>query len=223
MNESRLSALLLALAALLAAASPSSAQSNFRDKPQGYVRIDTNLRDNQFWLGGALPLGPIDLQGDLILEGRRLQGDVGVAFYVGSLALLPMVGISYDFGPHEVDRLIVPRLFSVLEAGPIYLESWLELTFRDVVNDGARDDFYTRDFLLFTVHEQLAIGPQVEVRYALRHGPDKRLVNLPVGGQISTRWGGSTFAVFLGYELAKYSRRDGDGVTGRFTFVRSWQ
>jgi hypothetical protein len=29
--------------------------------------------------------------------------------------------------------------------------------------------------------------------------------------------------VFLGYELAKYSRRDGDGVTGRFTFVRSWQ
>jgi hypothetical protein len=48
-------------------------------------------------------------------------------------------------------------------------------------------------------------------------------VNLPIGGQISTRWGASTFALFLGYELAKYARGDGSGATGRFTFVRTWQ
>jgi hypothetical protein len=213
----------LTLSACFAAISVGHAQAPFQDRPQGYVRLDTDLRHNQVWLGGALPVGPIDLQGDLLLEDRRLRADAGVAFYAGALSILPMLGVSFDFGPKQVDRLIVPRLFAVLEAGPLYIESWLELTLRDALRAGARDDFYTRDFVLFTAHEYLAIGPQFELRYALQNGPGRHTLERPFGGQIATHWGASTFALFLGYETSKLARGDDSGVVGRFTFARRWQ
>lgn len=216
----------LCLALALGRAPFAAAQAGFHDQPQGYVRFDTNLKDHQFWLGGGIPAGPVELHGDLVLEGRTLQADAGVAFYAGALAMLPMIGTSFDFSDKRFDRLIMPRLFTVLEFGPLYFESWLQLTLRDALKNGTTDDFYTRDFLLVTITECLAVGPQVEVRAALekqRGGPRNRILNLPVGGQVSTAWGANRFALFLGYETAKFARGDGSGVTGRFTYVRSWQ
>jgi len=216
-----------ALFAELAWPSLGAAQAGFHDQPQGYVRLDTNLRDNLFWLGGGVPTGPVELHGDLVLEGRKLQADAGVAFYAGALAVLPMLGIAYDFADKRFDRFITPRVFTVLEFGPFYFESWLQLTLRDALQNGATDDFYTRDFLLFTVNEYLAVGPQVEVRVALEKGggarPKNHILNLPVGGQISTACGGNRFGLFLGYEAAKFERAQHGGFTGRFTYVRSWQ
>src|SRR5712672_776172 len=94
-----------------------AAQASFQDKPLGYVRFDTTLHRNQIWLGGALPLSgsrSMDLNADLMMDGQRLQSDVGVAFYVGALSVLPMVGISFDFQKdlRKFDTLVVPRVFT---------------------------------------------------------------------------------------------------------------
>ena len=206
----------------------AAAQASFQDKPLGYVRLDTNLHRNQFWLGGALPLGAsrsMDLSGDLLLDGERLQADAGVAFYAGALAVLPTVGVSFNFDKdlRKFDTLVVPRVFTVVEAGPLYLESWVELDLRDQFIHHALDEFYTRDFLLFIAHEYFAIGPQYELRLGLKNGPHNHIVSQPVGGQIATRWGAARFALFVGYETAKFARGDKSGVVGRFTFVHQWQ
>jgi hypothetical protein len=212
---------LVITAAFGAASSSVFAQPAFQDDPKGYVRLDTDLDRSLFWIGGAYPVGDVDLQGDLILENRLLQADLGVAFYAGALALLPTVGISFDFGREGFDRLIAPRLFAIIEGGPIYFESWLQLTLRDLFVEGTFDEFYTRDFLLFVVVEQLAFGPQVELTYAVKNGPPDGVVSLPVGGQIASRWGQATLALFLGYETADYSRGK-SGLAGRFTFTHAW-
>lgn len=220
-----LSAAFLVACVLVAAPGAASAQAAFKDKPHGYFRFDTNLNRSQIWLGGGYPLGDVDLESDLILDGSNLQGDVGVAFYAGALAILPMVGISFDFDRslRQFDSLVMPRVFTVLEAGPLYLESWLQLTLRDQFLDRALDEFYTRDFVLFVASEYFAIGPQVELRYGLKNGPPKGVVSLPVGGQIATSLAGNRLALFLGYETAGFTRGARSGFTGRFTFVRSWQ
>jgi hypothetical protein len=224
MNKSLIAFALVASSVLAAWPATSAAQQGFRDKPTGYVRFDTDLRDNKFWLGGALPAGPVDLHGDLIVEGRTLEGDVGVAFYAGALAVLPMVGVSFDANDKRFDRLVIPRVFTVLEFGPLYFESWLQLTWRDPPKGGELNDFYTRDFLLYTVCRYFAFGPQVELRVALQDNPipESRIISLPVGGQVATAWGGNRFALFLGYETRKFTRGDGDGIAWRFTYVRSW-
>ena len=222
----RAALMLCAIAALSISPVLTHAQATQHDATRGYVRLDTNLRDHVFWLGAGVPAGPVELHGDLVLQDRTLEADAGVAFYAGALAILPMLGLSFDFGDHRFDRLVLPRVFSVVEVGPLYVESWLMLTLRDLLEDGAADEFYTRDFLLFVFNEHLAVGPQVEVRAALRRARGaarERLLNLPVGGRISSAWDGHRFALFVGYEAAELARGNGSGFTGRFTYTLAWQ
>ena len=199
--------------------SVAAAQVDALDAPRGYVRVDTNLKQNQFWLGGVLPVAQsFDLISDLLLENRALELDLGVGVHAGGLALFPTLGLSFDAGQREFDRFVVPRLVTILDAGPLYLESWVQLTLRDALQKGNDDDFYTRDLLLIVPHQHLGVGLQTEWRWILQRHPGSNLINAAFGGNLSTRWDRSTFALFLGYDFAKLQR----DVTGRFTFVQTF-
>ena len=164
-----------------------------------------------------------------------------------SLTFLPMAGIGFDYetanGP---TTLIAPQLFTYLTAGPISFESWIQGFFNtpfeedseadDDEHDHEHDDeseeqmdeeesagdsFYTRNFILYSVTDNIQIGPQVEATINL--GDDSGLGSLVVGGRINMAYGeNNTLGLFVGFETQMDDESEDSGITGRMTFIRTW-
>ena len=193
----------------------------------GWFRIDTDSLGTQFWVGANHSpdfLGGIAISTDIYVVGTFGELDLGLTIPVVdsesmSLSFLPMVGIGFDYAnPNGPSSLIAPQLFTYLGAGSIYFESWIQGFFNSPFDYGD-DSIYTRDFILYSVNDTLAIGPQVEVTLGL--GDDGGLSSMVVGGRANVGYGeNNTLGIFVGFETQKED--DHTGITGRMTFLRTW-
>jgi hypothetical protein len=196
----------------------------------GWLNLDLDRHGIQPWVGAAYPLGQVaDLTADVFMRDTEGRVDLGVAFYLGPLSINPAAGVVFDFNANvqRFTGLVVPQLFIILEAGPIYFESWVQLFFQDMLaKDYAprRDYFYTRDFLLFVLNRYIAIGPQVELDATFNNAGGDSIASLPLGGRINLAFGeGNVLGLFIGYEFDDSAKGpDASGLTGRFTFHRYW-
>ena len=192
----------------------------------GWFRTDTDSLGTQIWVGASHSpsfLGGLSLDTDIYVVGTFGELDVGLGIPVVdsdslSLSFLPMVGIGFDYAaPNGPSSLIAPQLFTYLEAGSIYFESWIQGFFNSPFDYGD-DAIYTRNFLLLSLNDTLSVGPQVEVTLDLTNGG---LGGLAPGLRANVAYGeNNTLGVFVGFETQKED--EDTGITGRMTFVRSW-
>lgn len=190
----------------------------------GWFRVDTDALETQFWVGATHSLGSVDIASDIYVVGSFAEFDIGPSFSFGNLALTPMVGLGFDFSTTDVSSLIAPQLFTIYDAEKLYFESWIQVFVNSIFTEGAEDSFYTRNFLLYKLADEIAVGPQAELTYRINEEDmmfERATTSLPVGGRVNLGYGAkNTLGIFLGYET---KATDGaDGVAGRFTFVRSW-
>jgi len=180
----------------------------------------------------AIDIAIWDLRGKLlgqpvsVLLGGRRREKVKVyatgMYFVDSddlsLSFLPMVGIGFDYAAADgPSSLIAPQLFTYLTAGSIYFESWIQ-GFLNSMFDYGDDSFYTRNFVLYSLNDTVAIGPQVEVTFDLTAS---EISSIAPGLRANVGYGeNNTLGVFVGFETQK--GEDETGITGRMTFVRSW-
>lgn len=210
----------------------------------GWFRIDSDALSLQLWVGATHSLGPVDIATDVyVTSGAFGEFDIGPVFTFGPVSLTPMAGIGFDWSDRRTVTLIAPQLFSIVSAGPIYFESWIQLFFNSIFEEAhtpGADTFYTRNFLLLKLSEQFGIGPQMEATVALNDAAGDGLLSLPVGGQVGLGYGkNNTLGLFLGYETEEEARtfdrealdEDGavlgsyehdHGLVGRITFIRTW-
>ncbi|WP_428267522.1 hypothetical protein [Haliangium sp.] len=193
----------------------------------GWFRVDTDGLGTQIWFGATHKLGGLDIASDIYLVGTTAELDVGVALSFGDLTLTPMAGVVFDFNPDvlALTSVVAPQLFTIYSTGPIYFESWLQLFLNSPFTDGTQDVFYTRNFVLYQVADSVQVGPQIELAFNLNESADGAgddgLASLPVGARVNLGYGeNNTVGVFLGYETQAADNTD--GITGRFTFVRTW-
>lgn len=202
----------------------------------GWFRTDTDGLGTQIWLGGSYPMGSISIDSDIYVVGTFAEFDLGIGIPAVdsdslSLTFLPMVGIGFDYasanGPNS---LIAPQLFTYLTAGSIYFESWIQGFFNTPFDYGD-DSLYTRNFILYSVTDNIAIGPQVEVTTILaglemeneEDETETGLSSLVVGGRINMAYGeNNTLGLFVGIETQLDDDSEDSGITGRMTFVRTW-
>ncbi len=212
-------------------AAPAPEAEEEESSTSGWFRVDTDSLQTQFWLGATHDFGGLAIASDIYVVGSFAEFDIGPSFSFGNLALTPMVGIGFDFENSNVSSLIAPQLFSIYDMEKLYFESWIQVFLLSPFEDGAEDDFYTRNFLLYKASDEIAVGPQVEVLYALNSedgdgtdenpGFESGVVSLPVGGRVNLGYGkNNTLGIFLGYDLE--GAEGSDKVAGRFTFVRTW-
>ena len=193
----------------------------------GWFRTDTDSLGTQIWVGASHSpsfLGGLSLDTDIYVVGTFGELDLGISIPVVdrkdmSLKFLPMVGIGFDYAAaNGPSSLIAPQLFTYLTAGSIYFESWIQGFFNSPFDYGD-DSIYTRDFLLLSLNDTLAVGPQVEVTIGL--GDEGGLSSMVVGGRANVGYGeNNTLGVFVGFETQKGD--DETGLTGRMTFFREW-
>ncbi len=194
----------------------------------GWFRTDTDSLGTQIWVGASHSpsfLGSLSLDTDMYVVGTFGEFDIGLGIPVVEsdsleLSFLPMVGIGFDYAaPNGPSSLIAPQLFTYLTAGNLYFESWIQGFFNTPFDEDASDSFYTRNFLLLSLNDTLAVGPQVEMTLGL--GDDGGLTSMIPGLQVNIAYGeNNTLGAFVGYETEKGD--DDTGITGRMTFVRTW-
>ena len=198
----------------------------------GWFRTDTDGLGTQIWVGASHSpsfLGGLSLDTDIYVVGTFGELDIGLGIPVVdsdslSLSFLPMVGIGFDYAAaNGPSSLIAPQLFTYLTAGSIYFESWIQGFFNTPFDYGD-DSLYTRNFILYSLNDTIAIGPQVEVTIGvggLADDYESGLSSMVVGGRANVGYGeNNTLGVFVGFETKKGD--DETGLTGRMTFVRSW-
>jgi hypothetical protein len=195
----------------------------------GWFRVDSDLAGLSLWVGATHDLGGVGLATDVIVSSGAYsdiasgevfpfsvaQFDVGPAFAFvdGALALTPMVGIQFDWYQRRTVALPLPQLFTIVNFGPLYFESWVQCFFYGLFSGEAktRDSLYTRDFILYKLGNAFALGPHVELTYLF---DSRRVISLPVGGAAMLNYGkNSTLLLAIGYET------DADA---RFTFIQTW-
>lgn len=193
----------------------------------GWFRTDTDSLGTQIWVGASHPMGSISIDSDIYVVDAFGEFDLGLGIPVVdsdslSLSLLPMVGIGFDYATaNGPTTLIAPQLFTYLSAGSIYFESWIQMFLNSPFDEEGADSFYTRDFVLYSINDTIAIGPQVEATIDL--GDDGGLGSLIVGGRINLGYGeNNTLGLFVGVETQLEDDSEDTGLTGRMTFVRSW-
>lgn len=223
---------------------PSSDADNFA---KVWLRLDADRVGLSVWVGSTFSSGVLDLGYDLLIQqaypgvvdplqnssfmakagddyrapSARLE--LGPAFTSGGLFLLPKLGLGYDFERKKLGPL-VPQLMTIVQAGPLYVESWLQFHFYDLFDDGSQDSFYTRDLLLVALNNTWAVGPQVELTVAMRNGSGKRLRSLPLGATVNLSPADPlTLGLFAGVETQKTARNsEHDLLAGRLTATLLW-
>ena len=193
----------------------------------GWFRTDTDSLGTQIWFGASHPMGSVSIDSDIYVVDTFGEFDIGIGISAIdddslSLSFLPMVGIGFDYAsPNGPSSLIAPQLFTILDASPIYFESWIQGFFNTPFDEEASDSLYTRDFLLYSISDTVQIGPQVEATIDL--GDDGGLGSLVVGGRINLGYGeNNTLGLFVGFETQLADDSEDTGLTGRMTFFRSW-
>ena len=191
----------------------------------GWFRTDTDSLGTQIWFGATHSLGGLSIASDIYVVDTFGEFDLGLALTAVesdslSLSFTPMVGIGFDYAtPNGPSSLIAPQLFTILSAGSIYFESWIQGFFNTPFDEEAADSLYTRDFITYSLSDTVAIGPQVEATIDL--GDDSGLGSLAVGLRLNLGYGANnTLGIFGGFETQKEDEES--GLTGRMTFLRTW-
>jgi hypothetical protein len=199
----------------------------------GWFRTDTDSLGTQIWVGASHSpsfLGSLSLDTDIYVVGTFGELDIGLGIPVVKkdsleLTFLPMVGIGFDYeAANGPSSLIAPQLFTYLTAGSIYFESWIQGFFNSPFDYGD-DSIYTRDFVLYSLNDTVAIGPQVEVTFDLT---GSEISSIVPGLRANVGYGeNNTLGIFVGFETVPQEDDEGEeidqtGLTGRMTFVRTW-
>ena len=134
-------------------------------------------------------------------------------------------GFAIDFAPQHAASLI-PQLYTIVNGGPVYFESWIQVFFQDMFNEGTLDYLHTRDFLLYNASDVVGIGAEIDINLALKNKEtltaDKTVFYLPIGPHLKLAYGaGSTLELFVGYDVAAKDQGK-DKLAGRFTFVQTF-
>ena len=209
--------------------------------PTAWFRIDSDSLGAQLWAGATNKLGSIDLATDIYVVGTQGEFDIGPSFAIGDLALLPMVGVNFDWSMQQPTVLVAPQLFTIYDGdSPIYFESWIQGFFGSPFLKGSSNTLYTRDFLLFKATDDFRIGPQVEATIGLndagKSAKGKALASLPVGLRVNYNARGdwdSLIGAFVGYETQDKAQvptgdpdsmgiptlEDSKGIVGRLTYL----
>jgi hypothetical protein len=191
----------------------------------GWFRFDVDGLGPQFWFGATHKVGGLAIASDIYVDDAFAELDLGVTLTFGNLSLTPMAGIGVNFQTYELATLIAPQLFTTYIQGPIYVDSWIQVFFNSPFDDAGRDFVYFRAFVVYKLTDYFGIGPQVETSIFLDESAegagDGGLAALPLGAQLNVGYGENrTLGLFLGYDT-QYEG-DGDGITGRFTFIQTW-
>ncbi len=243
---------LLSALALLALARPAAANdwdpdSRADNYAHGWGRLDADRIGLTAWLGTTVPLGHVNLAGNLIatqaypgvvdpMQGRAFSAavgdgyraptvrlELGPALELGPLFLLPKLGLGYDFERKKVAPF-VPQVLAILQGGPLYVESWLQWYLYRPFDKGSQDSFYTRDCLLYAIDNHVAVGLQTEVTVATTPDSRKNLRSLPVG--LAANYApleALTFGAFVGVETQKSAwNAPHDLLAGRLTVSLLW-
>ena len=199
----------------------------------GWFRTDTDSLGTQIWVGASHSpsfLGSLSLDTDIYVVGTFGELDIGLGIPVVKkdsleLTFLPMVGIGFDYeAANGPSSLIAPQLFTYLTAGSIYFESWIQGFFNSPFDYGD-DSIYTRDFVLYSLNDTVAIGPQVEVTFDLTGGEISSIIP---GLRANVGYGeNNTLGIFVGFETVLQEDDEGEeidqtGITGRMTLFREW-
>ena len=207
----------------------------------GWFRVDMDGYGTQIWFGASHSpdfLGNLSFDTDIYVYDTFGELDLGLGIPVVEsesleLTFLPMVGIGFDYAAaNGPSSLIVPQLFTYLTAGPISFESWIQ-GFFNTPFDYDDDSLYTRNFVLYSLNDTIAIGPQVEVGVTLATlDPEKEdetgLSSLVAGLRVNVGYGeNNTLGIFVGYETVPQEDDEGKeieqtGITGRMTLFREW-
>jgi hypothetical protein len=228
-----------------ASSTTSGEESNYAD---AWLRVDADRVGLQLSLGATPALGAVDLALDVVVSqaypgaldpsqsqafnaaladdyrAPSLRLELGPALSWGGLFVLPKLGIGYDFERERVAPL-VPQAIIIVQAGPAYLESWLQLFLYDLFEDGAQDSFYTRNLLLVALGEPLALGLELDATVAVQNAAGDCLRSLPFGvvGNVQLLRA-FTLGLFLGYETQREARNARhDVIAGRLTATALWR
>jgi hypothetical protein len=137
--------------------------------------------------------------------------------------VLPKIGIGYDFERGRVAPL-VPQLIFIVQAGPLYLESWHQLFLYDLFADGAQDSYYTRNQLLLALVPEVSVGLELDLTVAVQSSAgDVR--SWPFGVVTNVQLTRTfTVGAFIGYESQREARNSrNDWLAGRLTATALWR
>ena len=237
MKKSIASSIICALLTIpsIAFAEDVAAKDKEEEETAGWFRLDSDALGLQLWAGAVHSVGPVDIASNIYVNSENFgELDIGPAFSFGSVSLLPMAGIGFDWSDQRAVTIIAPQLFSIIDTRYLYFESWVQFFFNSVFEESALgpgdDIFYTRNFLLYKMTEQVSVGPQAELTAVLNDGDNGNVVSFPVGGRINLGYGeNNILGLFLGYETEKQARKrevessvHDHGLVGRFSFIRFW-
>jgi hypothetical protein len=223
---------------------PSSQADNFA---KVWLRLDADRVGLSAWAGSTLSTGALNLAYNVVVtqaypgvvdpmqdatfsakvgddyRAPTARLELGPAFSTGGLFLLPKIGLGYDFERKKLGPL-VPQLMTIVEGGPLYVESWAQFFLYDLFDDGSQDSFYTRDMVLVALNNTWAVGPQVELTVAMQNSPGKALRSLPLGAAVNlSPVEALTFGLFAGFETQKVARNaKHDSLAGRLTATLLW-
>lgn len=223
---------------------PSSEADNFA---KVWLRLDADRVGLSAWAGSTLSTGALNLAYNVVvtqaypgvvdpLQGAAFSAQVGddyraptarlelgPAFSKGGLFLLPKLGLGYDFERKKLGPL-APQLMTILQGGPLYVESWAQFFFYDLFDDGSQDSFYTRNLVLVALSNAFAVGPQVELTVALQNSPGGALRSLPLGVAVNLNpVEPLTLGLFAGIETKMAARNSQhDFLAGRLTATLLW-
>jgi hypothetical protein len=194
----------------------------------GWFRIDSDLGGLQLWAGAAHPLSDtVSLATDIYVFGSLGEFDIGPAIVAGPVVITPMLGLQINWAAARAVAL-VPQLYTILDGGSVYFESWIQIYLQDMFVEGSLDYLHTRDFLLFKASDHVALGVEADLNIALKNGgvdvdgDEAEILWLPVGPHLKLHYGeGSTLELFAGYDIAAEDF-DRSKLAGRITFVQTW-
>ena len=218
---------------------PDSKAENYA---KAWLRLDADRVGVQGAVGTTVPLGGLELAGNVVvsqpypgvvdpLQNKKFSQpigndyrapevrlELGPALSSGGFFFLPKLALGYDFERKKVAPF-VPELMTVIQGGPLYVESWVEFFFYSPFDVGAQNSFYTRDLLLVALSNHIALGPQVELTVAIKNSPGKALRALPIGA--AANWSPAdvfTLGLFVGVETQASARNaQHDFLSGRLT------
>lgn len=190
----------------------------------GWFRVDTDSLGTHFLIGATHCVGNISLESNIFIDDTLGEFDLGVSIPAVkgdsfSLTVLPMLGIGFDYKTPDGPSAIFPHLFVFLPAGKIFFKSWTIGSLYSVFDEDKINEFYTRNYVTYSLNRTVAVGPQVEAVLGL--GDEGKLFSLIFGARINIGYGeNNTLGILYGYDTKKADEES--GLTGRLSFTRRW-
>ncbi len=212
MKTTKMLLLVTLVASMLFAALPLAAQEERPGGPSYLFRLDYHYGEINPWLFYEKPLGKsvgLSAVFQMSTQGYA-QIDIGPAFHIGNLALIPEFGIEFIESGDKGARIghVSPEFFAFYNSPNWTFESQ-NLYFIKVEKDRITN-YYYRHYLGHRLYKSSFLGPQVEGNVFLEAAPDHYF-----GGHLDIDVGVGLIGLFYG------QNRDERGIF-RMTFLRGF-